>query len=625
MPESIGEVVRQMENDYIQGSTQLSKYVNHSMYETINIIDAYVNSKHLTGEQDSLGRDKPFFNIVNAAINVTFRATDQDRGHIKIRASESGDWLNSFLATIHLQDWMRREMFGTFLNKWGRTLATYGSAVVKFVEDSDGLHISIINWQDMICDSVDFNANPKIEVLELTPAQLKQRIKTHGYTAAAVKGLLDAITERETLNKQRKDNKTGYIKLYEVHGLFPKSYLTGKKYHEETYVQQMHVISFIGKRDGRSTEYDDYTLFSGEEETDPYMITSLLEVDGRTLSIGPVENLFQAQWMTNHSMKTVKDTLDIGSRLVFQTADSRFVGRNVLANIESGDILIHNFNMPLTQVATAKPDVTSMLNYGLQWKQLGNEINGISEAMLGQQPKSGTAWRLQESVLTESYSLFEIMTENKGLDLEKMLRTRIIPYIKRKHLNNADEIAATLEQHDIQRIDSRWLRTESIRRTNKQISDALFTGQPVTQDQQAAMMQNTQLSLQESLTQQGNKRFFKPSEIDETTWREQFKDLEWELEIDITGENKNVVEALSTLNTALQTVMIPGFEQNQKAQAIVGRILEFTGAMSPVEWSQLASPPAIQSPIQPGAGPQPGAGSTPPTFTAGPTAPQRNL
>ena len=76
----------------------------------------------------------------------------------------------------------------------------------------------------------------------------------------------------------------------------------------------------------------------------------------------------------------------------------------------------------------------------------------------------------------------------------------------------------------------------------------------------------------------GNQRFFKPSEIN---WKVELKDLEWNVEVDINGESVDTQKALTTLDTALKLVMIPGFEQNKKAQMIVGKILELSGAMSP--------------------------------------------
>lgn len=589
-----------MEDDYTNGNTQLSSYVSFQQYETLQTIEAYINSKHISGEFDGLDREKPFFNIVTAAVNVWFRATDIDRKNVQIIATKATDWIDSFLATIFLRDWMRREAFGMFLNEWGRALARYGSAVVKFVKSDGSLHISVVPWSQVICDSVDFDANPVIEVIELTPAQLKGRISTHGYDSEAVAALLNATSVRENLDRQRKDNKSGYIKLYEVHGNLPLSLLTGKEEDEDTYAQQMHVVSFVGKRNGRKTEFDDCTVYAGREAKSPYMITHLIKEDGRTLSIGAVEHLFQAQWMVNHSAKAIKDTLDLSSKLLFQTADERFVGRNVLTDIETGDILMHSRGegMNLEQVNNARPDaVVSWQAYSTSWKGLGNEITGISEAMLGAAPKSGTAWRQTEALLQESYSLFELMTENKGLQIDAMLRERILPFLKTR-MNNSDEINAILDQHEIDRIDGIYIKNEAIRRTNKTLVDKVIKGEPISPEIQQSLQAEYAVSIGDSLANLGNRRFFKPSELDSKTWKDQFKDLEWEVEVEVTGESMDVRNMLTTLNTTLSLVVNPGFANNPRAQAIVGRVLELSGAMSPLEYNALPAPVPPQKPNQ---------------------------
>ena len=88
-------------------------------------------------------------------------------------------------------------------------------------------------------------------------------------------------------------------------------------------------------------------------------------------------------------------------------------------HLKINDILVHAENKPLTQLANSSHDITSLQNFAIQWKSLGNEINGVSESMLGNNPPSGTAWRQTEALLQESHSLFEIMTENKGLAIEE--------------------------------------------------------------------------------------------------------------------------------------------------------------------------------------------------------------
>lgn len=592
---SIGELVRKTQDEYVRGNVTISEYVIFDMYDTINTIEAYLNSKHISGETDSLGREKPFFNIVVAASNIWFRATDIDTKNIRIKATKKKDIIDAFLATVFVQDWMKREKFGAFLNEWGRVLARYGSASTKFIEQDGRLIPSVSSWNRMIVDQIDYTNNPKIEVMELTEAQLKKR---KGYDQDVVKSLCDAKKARTLLRGRRQDNKSNYIKLYEVHGELPLSWKTKKESDAETYVQQMFVIAFEAGVGKEKNDYDDYILFSGREAKEPNMISHLIKEDGRTLAIGSVEHLFQAQWMENHNKKAIKDQLDLASKLIFQTADPAFVGQNALSAIETGDILIHAVNQPLTKVDNASHDISALQAFGQEWKAVGNEITGISESMLGATAPSGTAWRQVDALLQESHSLFELMTENKGLYIEEMFREYVIPFIKKK-MNHSEEIAATLKANDIDWIDSKYIKNYVTKESNRIIKEKLLKGETVTPQDQQDMMQGMQETIKKGLGDMGSQRFFKPSEIKDKTWKEQFKDLEWELDIDVTGESKDYQTDLATLNTALQVVMNPMYAQSPQAQMIVGEILRLSSGLSPLKLSQVKSQPMPPAPITP--------------------------
>lgn len=574
--QSVATIVRRLEQDFISGTgTLMSDYVRTDLYTDINTIYAYLNSKHVSGAVDSLGREKPFFNIVLAARNVWFRATDIDRKDIILTPTKEKDIVGAFLLSVHLQDWMRKENFGKFLNTWGLELAGFNSAVTKFIEKDGRLIPSVIPWSRLIVDQVNFADNLKIEILELTEAQLYEK----GYDADVIKSMIDAAKARETTKKQKKDNKNNYYKIYEVHGKLPLSYLTNKEKDDDIFVQQMHVISYMASN--VKGEFDEFTLYKGREEKDPYMLTSLLPATDGSISLdGSVKNLFDAQWMVNHSAKAIKDQLDLASKLIFQTADGNFVGQNALFAIESGDILVHELNKPLTQVNNNSHDITSLQNFGAQWKQLSAEINGISDAMLGVAPKAGSAWRQTEALLQESHSLFEIMTENKGLALEEMLRIHIIPFIMKK-MNNNKQVTATLDIHGIKQIEKRFIKNQAIINSNKQIIDTVLSGQIAEQPDMAQM----QADVQGQLNEQGNKRFFAPSDM--KTWKDEFKGLETDIEIHITGEQQDKQAMFSTLNTALVAVTNPNFANNPKAQFIVDKILTATGHISPVELSSI--------------------------------------
>lgn len=584
--DSVAAIVRQMEQDYISGTTSLGKYVQFSQYENIEHIDAYLNSTHISGKEDSMGREKPFFNIVTGAVNIWYRATDIDRKNIRIKATKFTDTVGAFLATVHLQEWMKKEGFGVFLNDWGRSLARYGSAVVKFVEAKGRLTAQVVPWNRLITDTIDFENNPKIEKLYYTPAQLR---KNKLYDQDMVEDLIDLVSTRKTQGREQKDNISGYIEVYEVHGELPLSYITDNEDDDTVYQQQMHVLSFVGSN-GNKKDYKDFSLYRGREARDPYMITHLIKEDGRAQAIGAVEHLFEAQWMQNHTAKSIKDQLDLASKLIFQTSDGNYVGKNVLSAIENGDILVHEREAPLTQIANNSHDITSLQAFAAQWKQLGNEITGVSESLMGQNPPSGTAWRQTEALLQEAHSLFEIMTENKGLHIEEMMRKFVLPHLKKK-MDTTEEIVATLDDQGVVEFDAMFVPSEATRIANNRVKKTILAGQ-IAND---IDMQALQSEVRQEVNQTGNRRYIKPSDISSKTWKDIFKDLEWEVDVEVTNESSDKQAVMTTLTTVLQSIAgNPGVLQDPNMRMLFNKILEETGAISPLQFTQTAAQPLPQ-------------------------------
>jgi hypothetical protein len=600
-----GDLVRRLEYEYVNGETVLSKYVSFSQYENIEKIDAYLNSKHTSGLYDSLEREKPFFNIITGAVNIWYRATDIDRKNIRIKATKTQDYIPAFLATIHLQEWMRREGFGVVLNEWGRSLARYGSSVLKFIEKGGRLHVEVVSWNRLISDTVDFKNNPKIEKLYLTPAQLRAN---KAYDQDKVAELINALESRETIDGEKKDNQNNYVEVYELHGELPLSLITEKEKDEETYAQQMHVISFV--KSTESDDYDDFCLLKGREAKDPYLITHLIKEDGRSQAIGAVEHLFEAQWMVNYTAKQIKDQLDLASKIIFQTADGSFATKNALLDIEVGDILTYEGDKELSRVDNSGTDITALQNFGGQWQLLAKEITSTPDSISGNTMPSGTAYRQVAILNQESHSLFEIMTENKGLAIEEMMRIYVIPFLKKK-MDTTKEITATLNAHDVAQFDSMYVPNEAIRRHNaKLVYEAL--NNPIGKPAEGLDINQEQGKIQQQLSQLGNQRFIKPSDISDKTWKEIFKDLEWEVEVEITGESTEKEAVMTTLTTVLQTIATnPMILQDPNMKMLFNKILETTGAISPLELSASSTPTtsAVAQPNNPNPNANPQMGS----------------
>lgn len=590
MLDSIYSIVREAEDNFLNGTTKLGKYVDWSMHETIERVDAYLNSVHVSGSTDSLGREKPFFNIVSAAVNIWYRATDIDRKDIRILPDKIENTGAAFIATVLLQEWMKKVHFGAFLNQWGRALARYGSAVVKFVEKDGELIPSVIPWNRFIADPVDFTAIPCIEKFYKTPAQLR---KMNEYDQDVVSSLIDSQASRKTLDGNQKDNADNFIEIYEVHGEMDARLLEDEPKDVEgkdiKYVQQMHVVSYVYSSETK--EYKDYTLYRGREAKNPYMITHLIEEDGRTLSIGAVEYLFDAQWMQNHTVKNIKDTLDLASKLIFQTSDTNFAGRNVLSAIETGDIFVHKTNEPLTRLANDKPDVSALMNYRQMWANLGQEVTSTPDAARGITPPSGTALGTVQITTAQGLSLFEIMTENKGQDIEKMMRYHVLPHLIKK-MDNKDEVVAILDEQGIAEIDAMYVPNVAKKLYNKEAKTAILSGS-VPSPYQADIAEG---AVRESLAQMGNKRSFKPSDLDDKTWKEALKDLEWEVSVEVTNEGADKLAVMQTLTNVLQTIASnPMILRDPNAKMVFSAILTETGRISPLQLSTTASQPSPMS------------------------------
>lgn len=589
----VGELVRKNESDYINGISQLSKYVSFSQYENIEKIDAYVNSKHISGDTDSLGREKPFFNIVTAAINIWYRATDIDRKNIRIKSTKFANVLFAFVATLKLQEWMRKARFGLFLNEWGRALSKYGSAVIKFVDTDETLTVEVVSWNRLISDTINFKANAKIEKFYFTEGELRQNT---AYYKDQVDALISAKTTRKTQDGQQKDNKSDYYEVFEVHGYFPVSWRTGKEEDNDIYENQMHVMSFQLKDDA-DDEYDDFCLFKGKEAKDGYMITHLIREDGREQSIGAVEHLFDTQWMQNHSVKAIKDQLDLASKLIYQTADGNFVGQNVLSSLENGDILIHAPNAPLGLVNNGSHDIGSLKTLADMFYLNGQRITGTTDAISGQNMPSGTSYSLGQMLNNESHDLFEIMTENKGFAITEMMTEYIIPHLKKK-LDTKEEIAEILSEENIQYIDSIFVPNEAIRRVNKKKAEDIFNGLIASPPD----YQGEEANIKNELATLGNQRFLKPDDLDEKTWNDILKDIEWEVEVETTGEGSDKKATLQTLTTVLQTIaQNPAVLQDPNMKMLFNKILEETGTISSLQLT-LPKPTPAPSPIPQGGG-----------------------
>jgi len=183
------------------------------------------------------------------------------------------------------------------------------------------------------------------------------------------------------------------------------------------------------------------------------------------------------------------------------------------------------------------------------------------------------------------------MKRTKKRYLEEMMRKFVIPHVNKK-MDTSEEIAATLESQDITKLDSLYVPNEAIRRDNEQIKKTVLSGGIA----QNLDLKATQAQIQDELSQLGNQRFLKPSDISTKTWKEVLKGLEWEVEIDINDKETDDQLVLQSLIDWFKIIANPTVQQymsTPQGKVISSRILEKTNAISPLELSSLPAPTPI--------------------------------
>ena len=137
------------------------------------------------------------------------------------------------------------------------------------------------------------------------------------------------------------------------------------------------------------------------------------------------------------------------------------------------------------------------------------------------------------------------------------------------------------------------------------VKKAILSGKIFTPEEQEEEIQVETSNIKDAMASFGNQRTFRPSDISTKTWKEVTKDLEWDLEINVTGESEDTQAKLATLTTVFRTIAgNPMVLDDPRIKMIFNKIVEAAGNISPVELASLPKP-KMEQPAMPAGGGQP--------------------
>lgn len=558
--------LKQIADDYQVGTIEITEGLTFSQYQTLRTADFYTNSRFLNGNRDAKNREIPFYNIVNTMVDTAVVATDIDTKDILVTADNEASADKSFLFNHEIQRWMKESDFAQTLNEMGETRARYGGVLVKKCkEKGEEMEIEVVSWKNLVTDQVDIEDGVIIEKHYMTPQEIRAKSDVWSNTSEAI----------ELYAKKGHTRTDERIEVWEAHGEFPVEYLDDDVdvSDPKEYSRQVH---FFAVKNAKTAH-----LYWAEEKESPYKYLPWKTVSGRALGRGVVEEGEEAQVWTNDAILKEKSYMEWASKIFLKTT-SKKIGSNASTDHDNGDIFVledgKDVNV-LNMTTGIQPKFQELAD---KWWSQYERATSSYDAVRGETPPSGQPYRLQALVAQQGTSHFDYRREEWGIFLKELFYDWVFPYIQKK-LTKEHILASDFTPEELKKIDESFATYEA----NKYAIDQMLSGKMFTQEDY--------LSAKEQFAQfpgkDGKRRFLNIPEG-------YYRDMKAKLDINITGEQKNKMATLESLNSMLQT-LIPlsqtGIVEAKDIQMVLNRIMELSGAgISPISLSKSTAQPTGQ-------------------------------
>lgn len=499
-----------------------------NQYDTIRQIFFYYNSKFTTGDIDDEGDRKYFLNIVKNPCKVFSKAIDFDTKNIRLLTAGGGDPTKTWFMERDLKYWMRDKQFGRTLNRIFRELPIFGSVVLKIINGTP----HFVDLRNFVVDPTAENlqsANYIIEKHNLTVPQFRKIAKQMGWEQSKVD---------KTIKEFYKMKDTSHIRLYERYGDVDMSPSgdTGDYQFRRVFIADVGVDELDNY--GRVTVAHPGVELSNDPFTHEQLYKLYWEfhaerMAGRWLGIGVVESLIEPQVRQNELANLQAKTSYWAALRVFQTRDAA-INRNMLTDVRNGEII--NVDSEITQVDMSDRNLAFFNQEENKWMSNRDELTFSYDVVQGERLPAGTPLGSAQLAVSQTLSYFEGIQEEVALSVKEMLYEVIMPQFQKENTleHTIRLVGKDLDQY-IKMVKNEYVFKEVIRL-------AVEKGYVMSQQEADAVG----LGVEAAIKEEGEKMIKIPLGY--------YKNLKYDLDIDITGESIDTRVRSATLFAILQAI-----------------------------------------------------------------------
>ncbi len=485
----------------------LSEHVQTSIF--------YKNGRLKTGNSD----DKPVKNIVLPILNLEYRAEDIDIKDVQLYVDDDSLYHLSFLIKKYHDDvFVVENDIDTFIDEEKEEHIDLGAVLLK---DIGKAKPDIVHLQDIaFCNQNDILSNP-VGIKHLySPDQLKDmEERGWGQESNGATANIDDVIDLAGADKG--DILGNDIKVYEVIGVLPKSYLSDDL-NEKGYIRQLQIVTFYkddtGQRKG-------IVLFRKPLNENILRLYKRDNIHNRAVGRGGVEELFEEQVWITYGRIHKKNLLDAASKILVKTTDSTIAAKHPsgLKGMNNLELITLEPNTDIGQVDTYPRNIALFDKWEEELEIHARSTGAAQEAIAGEEPKANTPFKSVEFQAAESHSLHKYRIGKHAKFLELLYRDFFIPYMIKK-ITSGTKFLSELSLEEMQEVAERMI----VRETNKLIVETILNGEnPNPQEIEAK-----KISMREEFMK-NNKKFIE-------ILKGEFKNCSIEIKINISEKQKNL-------------------------------------------------------------------------------------
>ncbi len=541
-----------------------------------NVANGWFNK----GKNDGL---RPYDDIVTPIVNVAFRSEGFDVKDIVPYVDDISQSYKSFVIKKLHPQWARKNELDTFIDDVVESSVIYDLVIVK---DVNKTRPEVVDLKTIaFCDQTDALAGPlciehNFTISELTAMKGKWDEEKIDIAIAMSK----AEKKISTANDQTVKTPSKNILVYELRGNLPDNWREGGKVGK--YSNQAFYVCYYNNKDGQK---QGITLFDGKDRplTDSFKQLKIDRVrsKGRACGRSIVETLFEPQMWNNYSGIKIKQLLD-AALTVFQTDSDEYKNQK-LSDLPPNTILGHEQGRPITKLDGTIQNLPAFQAHQQKMKDDARILGSANEAQLGENPTSGTPFKLQNLVVQQGQGFHEYRQGKVATFFADVLYPNMIMKYLVKEIDSGKKFSEVLTLDELQEVVGQM----SDNLVERQINEVVIDGGEVSEEEKVAMKEQ----FAETLSKQHKERgFFE-------TLKGEFKDIPTRVFINIKGKQRQMAQNADKMSNLIANILAnpQAISQVPGISKLYNELIEESG-FSPIDFTQIttAPPQPTQQPNQ---------------------------